>query len=146
MGSISIQFFQEDVQYRIRNTRMIRQWILNSIASENKTPGEISVVLCSDNYLHKMNNNYLKHDTYTDILTFDYSETSSIAGDLFISIERVKENSKIFNKHVTDELHRVIIHGILHLCGYDDKTTKKREIMTSMENHYLNLRPDELLS
>lgn len=140
----SVYFFQEDVQYRLRRKKFVRKWIIDSMISENKIPGEISVVFCSDEYLLKMNLDYLQHNAFTDIITFDYSGPTSTDGDLFISIDRVKENSSKFNKHLTDELHRVIIHGILHLCGYDDKTPKKKEIMTRRENLYLDLRPIEL--
>jgi rRNA maturation RNase YbeY len=144
MANDSIYFFQEDRQYRLRNKKFVRKWIADSVVSENKTPGEINIIFCSDEYLHKINIEYLKHNSFTDIITFDYSSTTSISGDLFISIDRVKENSVIFNKHLTDELHRVIIHGILHLCGYDDKTPRNKEIMTSRENYHLDLRPVEI--
>jgi rRNA maturation RNase YbeY len=144
MSSNSIFFFNVDIQFRLRKIKLVRKWVFESLISENKVPGEISVVFCSDDYLLKMNYEYLKHDTFTDIITFDYSDSTIVNGDLFISIDRVRENSKIFKKTLHDELHRVIIHGILHLCGYDDKTKKKRENMTRKENYYLNRRPNEL--
>lgn len=145
MTSSSINFFQEGVLFRLRKTKSIKNWIFDSMISESKIPGEISVIFCNDDYLLKMNIDYLKHDAFTDIITFDYSDSMTVAGDLFISIDRVKENAKIFKKNMTDELHRVIIHGILHLCGYKDKTKMEKEIMTSKENYYLGLRPNELM-
>ncbi len=123
---------------------MVRKWINDSFDAENKIPGNINVIFCNDDYLQKMNFQYLKHETLTDIITFDYSDLVSISGDLFISIDRVKDNAKLFNKTLTEELHRVIIHGILHLCGYNDKTKKEKIVMTEKENFYLGRRPDEL--
>ncbi|MBE0639306.1 MAG: rRNA maturation RNase YbeY [Bacteroidales bacterium] len=142
--NFSINFFNEDVPYRIKNKRLVKDWIRKTILKENKTPGDINIILCSDDFLHTMNNKYLQHDELTDIITFDNSECDSISGDLYISIERVIDNSTIFSKNKTDELHRVIIHGVLHLCGYTDKTPEDTEKIRSAEDLHLFRRPDEL--
>jgi rRNA maturation RNase YbeY len=120
-------------------------WIEKSIEKEKRIPGDINIIICSDDYLYEMNINYLKHDTFTDIITFDYSEENSVSGDLFISIERVRENAKKFSGRVENELHRVIIHGILHLCGYDDKTDEEKGKMRQKENDYLSERPEGMV-
>jgi probable rRNA maturation factor len=139
-----ISFFNEDIGFEIRKKKLLKIWIKESILAEKKLPGQISVILCSDEYLHKLNQDYLQHDTYTDIITFDYSESNTISGDLFISIERVKENATAFSKKLADELHRVIIHGILHLCGYDDKSEKGKKEITLKEDEHLSRRLDQL--
>jgi rRNA maturation RNase YbeY len=140
----AINFFQEETSYTVKQKTHLRKWIADAISSEGLKTGDINIILCSDDYLHKMNTEYLDHDTYTDIITFDYSEDESISGDLFISIERVKENAGLYSKRINEELHRVIIHGVLHLCGYGDKTTIEKERMTEKENINLLCRPDQL--
>ncbi len=140
----SINFFNEDVAYRIKNKRFIKDWIRKTILKENKIPGEINIILCSDEFLHKMNLKYLQHDELTDIITFDNSENDIISGDLHISIERVRENAAVYSKNRNDELHRVIIHGVLHLCGYKDKTDQEIEKIRAAEDLHLSRRPDEL--
>jgi rRNA maturation RNase YbeY len=140
----SIQFFSEDLDYSIRQKNLLRQWISSCIKHEKQSPGNINIVFCSDEYLHKMNIDYLNHDTLTDIITFDNSQDDEISGDLFISLERVRENAKQFSKKLSDELHRVIIHGVLHLCGYGDKTKSEEAKMREMENIYLSQRADKL--
>jgi len=117
---------------------------LDTILAEKKTLEEISYVFCSDNYLLKINQNHLNHDTYTDIITFDYSEGNLISSEIYISIDRVKENAKTHSAAILDELHRVIIHGVLHLCGYKDKTTKEAEAMRRKEDLYLGKRNFDL--
>lgn len=141
-----ISFFNEDMNYRLKQKKLLRSWIFSTIKSENRQPGEINVILCSDDYLHKMNVEYLKHDTLTDIITFDYSEIDKVSGDLFISLGRVRDNAAKYAIKTADELHRVIIHGILHLCGYNDKSSLEKTKMTAKEDSYLSLRPDELRS
>ncbi len=108
------------------------------ITEEAKVIGDISIIFVSDEYLLEMNKKYLNHDYYTDIITFDYCEKNVISGDLFISVERVEENADTFNISFISELHRVMIHGVLHLCGYRDKTDEEQVEMRSMENKYLN--------
>lgn len=136
-----INFFLEDIVFTLKNKTAIRSWIQNTIKLEGFKVGEISFILCSDEYLHKINVEYLNHDTYTDIITFDNSEEeNTIAGDIFISLERIQENADKFKVPLHDELHRVIIHGILHLCGYLDKTPTDKKLMTANEDKYLALK------
>jgi len=145
MPQNKIHFFLEGINYRIDNKGLIRQWLTKSISTENKRVGEINIILCEDDYLHKMNLGFLDHDTLTDIITFDNSSEGVISGDVFISITRVKENANTYSETIKEELHRVTIHGILHLCGYGDKTETEKELMTSMENYYLAERPYKLM-
>lgn len=135
----SITFHQEDFFYRLKHKKKIKNWILTSVQHEGKTLGELNFIFCSDNYLHNINLEYLKHDTFTDIITFDYCENNTINGDIFISIERVKENAKKFNQTIEKELQRVLIHGVLHLLGYKDKSQQESETMQKKEDFYLNL-------
>jgi rRNA maturation RNase YbeY len=139
MSQSGIAFFTENIHFRLRNKKHIRAWISDAVINEGKIPGEISVIFCNDSFLLDMNIRYLNHDTLTDIITFEYSEGPLISGDIFISIERVKENARLFSKSFNDELHRVIIHGVLHLCGYKDKTTKDTATMRKKEEAYLLL-------
>ncbi len=140
----NIHFFQEETTYTIKQKILLRQWITNSISTEGFKTGNINIIICSDSFLHKMNKKYLDHDTLTDIITFDYSENGIISGDLFISIERIRENTTVFSKKIFDELHRIIIHGVLHLIGFGDKTCLEKDEMTKNENIYLSRRPDRL--
>jgi len=134
-------FFTEDTDYRLRQKIALRKWIEETAKAEGFKTGEISIVLCSDVYLLRINQQYLNHDTYTDIVTFDNSdEEEVIAGDIFISIDRVRENAAKFGVSEQDELHRVIIHGILHLCGYGDKKKAEKAAMTAKEDYYLARR------
>lgn len=137
MSSISISL--ADVHTTVKRKRILYDWIKRVIISEKKSPGEVSIVLCSDGFLLDMNNQFLKHNYYTDIITFDYSDKEVISGELYISVERVKENASIFNKSFDNELQRVIIHGVLHLCGYKDKTRKDQELMRKKEDQKLKL-------
>lgn len=139
-----IIFFEEDIVYSIRNSISVKQWIKNTIEQEGYKLNTITYIFCSDQYLHKINVEYLAHDTYTDIITFDNTEIASeIEGDIFISIERIRENAKKYQTTFEEELHRVMIHGVLHLVGYMDKTQKEKETMRNKENYYLALfKPD----
>ncbi len=137
MSQPKIGFFSEAITYRPRNIKTIRTWITDTIVNEGKTPLMINVIFCDDSFLLEMNIKYLNHDTLTDIITFDYNEGSAISGDIFISIERVRENAGIFSKSFAEELHRVIIHGVLHLCGYKDKSRKDQVVMRMKEETYL---------
>ena len=101
--------------------------------------GDITFVFCDDNYLHKINLEFLDHDTYTDIITFDYSVGKEIISEIYVSTDRVEENAKKYKQTFENEIHRVMIHGVLHLCGYNDKLAEEREIMRDKENHYLSL-------
>jgi len=142
MALKDIQFFSEDMDFTLKDKQKVRQWIGATIKAEGfKRVGELSFVLCSDAYLLEINKQYLDHDTFTDIVTFDSSEDEGvIAGDIFISVERTMENAKKFNVSERDELHRVIIHGILHLCGYYDKKKEDKTLMTEKEDYYLAKR------
>lgn len=135
----NITFHSEDVDFHLVNEKQIIKWLQNTIKNEGRTVSELSYIFCSDDYLHKMNLEYLNHDTYTDIITFDYTEGSVVGGDIFISIDRVKENALKFKTEFVNELSRVIVHGVLHLVGYKDKTNKEKELMRSKEDFYLIL-------
>ncbi|NTW23811.1 MAG: rRNA maturation RNase YbeY [Lentimicrobium sp.] len=142
MKDSGIAFFNENTGFKPRNIRIIRSWLFNAIIAEEKSPGDISYIFCDDSHLLEMNIKYLKHDTLTDIITFDYTEGSVVSGDIFISIERVKENAKLYSKSFTDELNRVMVHGVLHLCGYKDKSPKDEALMRKKEDEYLSLFPN----
>ena len=135
-----ITFHSENIPFELENSNKVVDWICSTILTEKKIFGEISYIFCSDEYLHKMNVEYLNHDTLTDIITFNYSKGNTLSADIFISLERVKENANEFKVSFQDELHRVIIHGILHLIGYDDKTDADKTAMRSKEDFYLSLR------
>jgi probable rRNA maturation factor len=137
----SIRFFAEDVQFKIPHPRKTTNWIKETIQKEKKEQGNVNFIFCSDEYLHSINIQYLNHTTYTDIVTFDSSETKGlIEGDIFISVERIQENASKFNTSFDEELHRVIIHGVLHLIGYSDKGSTKKAQMKRKEDTYLSLR------
>ena len=137
----SINFFEEGVSYKLKDKTKVKQWIKDTIAAEGYKLDELSYVFCSDEYLLTINQQYLDHDTYTDIVTFDNSETpGNIVGDIFISIDRIRENAAKFNQTFIDELHRVIIHGTLHLLGYKDKSPQDNKKMTQKEDQYLATR------
>ena len=142
MALKDISFFTEDIEFVLKDKSKVRAWIGDTIKSEGfKRIGELSFVFCSDEYLLDINKQYLNHDTYTDIVTFDSSEDDDvISGDIFISIDRIRENADKFGVSERDELHRVIIHGVLHLCGYYDKKKEDKELMTFKENEYLAKR------
>lgn len=137
----SINFFEEDVRFRLKEKNKVKAWIKAAIATEGYRLQELNYIFCSDQYLLQINQQYLDHDTYTDIITFDNSEKpGTIVGDIFISIDRIRENAVKFNSGEKNELHRVIIHGALHLLGYPDKKAESKKIMTMKEDHYLALR------
>jgi len=145
MSNSIIRFFVEKTNFRIKNKTAVRSWLFDAIIQENKTLGYINIILCTDDYLHDLNQKYLSHDTLTDIITFDFNEKELLVGEIFISIDRIKENADIYGVKVVDELHRVIIHGVLHLCGYKDKSRKYKKLMTDKENYYLLKRPEKLI-
>ena len=133
-----VQFYFEDVNpVKIKKT-YLRKKINSLIINELKQKGEISIIFCSDTYLLKINEQYLNHHYYTDIITFDYVENSVISGDLFISIDRVKENAEKYKTEFIEEIYSVVFHGILHLTGYDDKSESEQKLMKEKEDYYLN--------
>jgi rRNA maturation RNase YbeY len=132
--------FNYETNFELDNTKAISRWISKTIESENRKEGEINYIFCSDNYLHKINVEFLNHDTLTDIISFDYSVGKELHGDIYISIDRVKENALEFNTQFEDELSRVIIHGVLHYCGYKDKSEDDAKLMRSKEDHYIGQR------
>jgi probable rRNA maturation factor len=137
----AINFFAEDTNYVLKNKLALKRWIKDTIGAEGFRLDELNFILCSDAYLLQINQQYLNHDTYTDIVTFDNSEKQGrITGDIFISVERTQENARLFNVTSETELHRVIIHGVLHLLGYKDKKPADKEQMTAKENEYLTLK------
>jgi len=136
---MAIRFFSEEINFKPKYPRKTIQWIKEAVKKERKEIGEISCIFCSDDYLLKINVDYLNHNTLTDIITFDYTEGKQIAGDIYISIDRVTENSQKFNTEFDTELQRVMIHGILHLCGYKDKKESDSILMRKKENTYLSL-------
>jgi rRNA maturation RNase YbeY len=129
----------EDVDDLSLNDIDLTNWISKVCITENYNLGDISLIFCSDEYLLDMNRTHLDHDYYTDIITFDYTDNQIVSGDLFISIDRVRDNATDFNVSFEHELHRVIIHGVLHLCGYKDKSDDEEKLMRTKENNALSL-------
>ncbi|MDR1055544.1 MAG: rRNA maturation RNase YbeY [Prevotellaceae bacterium] len=137
-----VYFFTEDIvfPFTLRKVRgQLRTYISNLIRNEGKTLGEINIIFCSDEYLLDMNKQYLNHDYYTDVITFDYSEGPVVSGDIFISIDMVRSNAEEYAPSFEHELYRVIFHGVLHLCGYKDKSEDEERLMRGKENLYLAL-------
>ena len=132
-----INYFFEEIEFDFKNQELLIEWIKDVISKEKQDLGVLNFIFCSDNYLHKMNVTFLKHDTLTDVITFPYSD-EQIQGDIFISIERVRENAITFAHSFDQELHRVMIHGVLHLLGFKDKTPGDKTLMTQKENEYLS--------
>jgi rRNA maturation RNase YbeY len=134
--SIQINFLKADISFVPKQKKLLRQWIALTIQAHHKKLGQIDYIFCSDEYLLQMNKQYLNHHTLTDIITFDYSNelTAEVAGEIYISINRVRENAEVFKCTFNDELHRVMIHGVLHLCGFKDKTKNQKQIMRAQED------------
>ncbi len=130
--------FNYETNFSLLNETTLIDWIQSCIQEEEFKLGEINYIFCDDSYLHKLNVEFLNHDTLTDVISFDNTLGKIISGDIFISIERVKENATIFNTSFNNELHRVMIHGILHYLGYADKSEEEKRIMRAKENLYLN--------
>jgi len=134
-----INFFTEDTSLPLFNQSSVATWLCNVCESENKELDEVSIIFCSDDYLLTMNNEYLQHDYYTDIITFDYCVDNQVVGDLFISVDRVTDNAKFNQVSFDNELLRVMVHGILHLIGFKDKSDEDSKLMRLKEDEYLNL-------
>jgi probable rRNA maturation factor len=136
-----IEFISEDVDFQLNDSENVALWLQEIALQEDREIAQLTYVFCSDEYLLKLNQDYLQHDTFTDVITFDYSEHSElIEGDFFISIPRIRENAKTYEASFTDELHRVMAHGLLHLMGYDDKTPAFKGVMRAKEDECLSLR------
>lgn len=131
--------FHQETTFDLKTKKKYKNWIKKILFNFDKRVGEINYIFCDDDYLLEMNQKYLQHDTYTDIITFDYSDTKMISGDIFISIERVKENANDYSKSFNEELLRVLSHGILHLCGFKDKTELESKEMTEKEDWAISL-------
>lgn len=142
---MSVQYYIEDVPFPTLKRRKTSNWIKGAVIFEGKKVGNISFIFCSDNYLLDVNKKYLSHDYFTDIITFDYVEGNIINGDIFISVNRVGENAKEFSKTFGNELHRILIHGVLHLLGYKDKKRTDKKLMTQKEDYFLKVLIDSEL-
>jgi len=138
---MAVSFQNQEIEFKLSEKAKIKSWIKAIIESEKKKLGELNFVFTSDEEVLKANIQFLKHNTYTDIITFDYCEGNTVSGDIIISVERVEENAKKFETDGKTELKRVIIHGVLHLCGYKDKSEKDTALMRSKENSALKKYP-----
>ena len=135
-----INLFSEDIDFDLKQAKHVAAWILKSASDEGQKVDEINYIFCSDNHLHSMNLKYLNHDSFTDIITFDLSDNQAVSSDIYISVDRIRDNAKGLGIDFESELHRVMIHGVLHLIGYGDKSLEEQTIMRSKEDYYLSLR------
>ncbi|MBQ9185399.1 MAG: rRNA maturation RNase YbeY [Bacteroidales bacterium] len=136
-----VSYFFEDTKFVFKNRRDNNAWLKAVASSEIRKLGNINIIFCSDNYILDINQRYLGHDYFTDIITFDYCEGDILSGDLFISVDTVRENAGFYKADSFDnELQRVMVHGLLHLIGYDDQTPEQQEVMRNKENYYLDFR------
>ena len=135
-----VSYFTEDISFQFKEKRLTSRWLKFVAESETKRLSDIAVIFCSDHYILDVNMKYLQHDYFTDIITFDYCEGNVLSGDLFISIDSVRENAAFYGSEFADELNRVIVHGLLHLIGYDDHTEEDIAQMRAKENYYLSQR------
>lgn len=137
---MKINFLSEEITFQLKSRSKVRRWIKDVVEKEGHSLGQVTYIFCPDSYLHRINMQYLEHDDFTDIITFDNSEEpDTIEGDIFISTERVAENAALLSSSFENELHRVMIHGILHLCGYLDKKPGEKELMRKKEDACLSL-------
>jgi rRNA maturation RNase YbeY len=136
---MNIDFNFTDAEFAFSNLEKVKKWIISTIETEHCFTGNITYIFCSDNYLLDVNRKYLNHDYFTDVITFDYVKNGVISGDIFISIDRTKENAEIYNVSHETELLRVMIHGVLHLIGYDDLTDEQETEIHNKEDFYLNI-------
>lgn len=135
-----ISYFTEDTDFRFKGRALNNRWLRMVAESEIKRVGDLSIIFCSDNYILDVNMRYLQHDYFTDIITFDYCEGNRLSGDLFISVDSVRENALFYGTVFSDELNRVMVHGLLHLIGYDDHTEEDQKTMREKEDYYLSVR------
>ena len=140
-----VSYFFQDTKFKFNKRRVTNSWIRKVVAIENRVLGNLNIIICSDPYILDVNQKFLKHNYYTDINTFDYCEEDMISGDLFISIDTVRDNGEFYEAGFDRELFRVIIHGVLHLIGYDDHCEEDISVMRSKENQYLTLLEDLFL-
>ena len=134
----NIRFFSEEINFTLKKKTVTRNWLTDVIREELKTPLNINYIFCTDEYLSELNKKYLNHTTLTDIITFpEISNPKKISGEIYISVDRIKENAEQYQETFDNELARVMVHGILHLLGYKDKTPFEKELMTSKEDYYL---------
>lgn len=134
-----ISFFSQGIKFSLRNRERIQKWILKVARAEKHKVHELNFIFCPDKFLLALNKKFLKHHYYTDVISFNYFKKKNILdGEIFISLPQVKRNAKKYKTALSNEIHRVIIHGVLHLCGYDDKTEKEKNKMREKENLYLN--------
>ncbi|RCW93588.1 rRNA maturation RNase YbeY [Winogradskyella arenosi] len=132
--------FNYETAFSLEQADQISDWISKTITEENCNEGEINYIFCSDDYLHQLNVDFLDHDTLTDVISFDYSLGKELHGDIYISVDRVKDNAEDFKVSFKDEINRVMVHGVLHYCGYKDKTEADEKVMRSKEDWYLAKR------
>lgn len=133
-----IRFFKEDTSFELPEKHKVKTWLKSIVIQEGKQIGELSYIFCSDEYLLQVNREYLDHDYYTDIITFDNAEEEEqIEGDIFVSIDRVRDNASTLQVPFEIELRRVLAHGVLHLCGYKDKSSDEEQLMRAKENFYI---------
>lgn len=135
-----ISYFNQDIEFKLKGKLINNQWLKLVAESEIRRIGDINIIFCSDNYILDVNMKYLGHDYFTDIITFDYCEKDNLNGDLFISIDSVRENALHYGTEFETELNRVMVHGILHLIGYDDHSKKDIKIMREKEDYYISLK------
>ena len=138
MKELNISFYSVST-FSLKTEAAVAACIKAITAEESREVGDITFIFCDDNFLLEINKEFLDHDTYTDIITFDYSVGNEIISEIYVSTDRVEENAKKYKQTFENEMHRVMIHGVLHLCGYKDKLTEEKQIMRDKENHYLSL-------
>ncbi len=139
---MSIRFFEEQISEKVKEKVRLRRWLVDVIRNEHKIPGNINIIFCSDEFLYELNSKYLKHNTLTDVITFsDEGDANHVSGEIYISYPRIRENSVRYQVGVFEELKRVVVHGVLHLVGYEDSSTLKRRTMTAKEDFYLDRFP-----
>ncbi|NQT76569.1 MAG: rRNA maturation RNase YbeY [Bacteroidetes bacterium] len=137
-----LQFFSEEVDFKLSDEKVIHDWIIQSISQEKQNTGVLNIIFCTDEYLLDLNQRFLHRETLTDVIAFDYRENEDeVSGDIFISAERAEENALRFNQSFEFEIFRIIIHGVLHLLSYSDKSSADQSIMTDKEDYYLSLLP-----
>ena len=135
-----IRYYREDTKFDLKGKLQNNRWLKEVAEREGRKIGDINIIFCSDPYLLDVNKKYLGHDYYTDIITFDYCEKDILSGDLFISVDCVRDNASFYGTEFSNELNRVMVHGVLHLIGYDDHTDEDIAVMRSKENTYLEIR------